>query len=186
MTEQRRRSATATRAAILDAARERFGTTGYDRVTMRQVAGDVGVDPAMVVRYFRTKDDLFAEAARFDLDLPDLDGVRPEDLADVLMPRFFAVWEGDAGFLSLLRAAASSDAAGAKMLELFASQVYPALAAAAVDRPADRASLLGSQILGLAFARYVLKVPPLVAMSRDDLLRWVAPVFRHYLTGSPA
>jgi AcrR family transcriptional regulator len=56
MPETRRRSAPATRAAILEAARNRFGTHGFDRVRLRDVAADVGVDPAMVIRYFGTKD----------------------------------------------------------------------------------------------------------------------------------
>ncbi len=183
MSEIRRRSAPATRAAILDAARARFGAEGVDRVTVRDIAGDVGVDPAMVIRYFGSKDALFIEAAEFHLDLPDLAGVAPEDLADVLMPRFFAVWEDNAAFLSLLRASATSKVAAAKMLELFGGQVAPALAAAAVDRPAERAALVGAQILGLALSRYVLRVPPLVAMSHDELRAWIGPVLTHYLTG---
>ena len=183
MVEPRRRSAPATRAAILDAARARFGADGFDRVTIREIAGDVGVDPAMVIRYFGTKDALFAEAAVFDLELPDLVGVAPGELADVLMPRFFAVWEDNAGFLSLLRAAATSEVAAAKMLEVFAGQVFPALSAAVVDRPAERAALVGTQVLGLALSRYVLRTPPLVAMSHDELRRWIGPVLAHYLTG---
>lgn len=186
MPEPRRRSAPATRAAILDAARARFGADGFDRVTVREIAADVGVDPAMVIRYFGSKDALFTEAAEFDLELPDLTGVAPEDLADALVPRFFAVWEDSAGFLSLLRAATTSKVAADKMLELFTRQVSPALAAAAVDRPAERAALVGTQILGLALSRYVLRVPPLVAMSHDELRAWIAPVLTHYLTGPTA
>jgi AcrR family transcriptional regulator len=181
----RRRSAPATRAAILEAARTRFGAQGFDRVRLRDVAADVGVDPAMVIRYFGTKEGLFAAAAEFTLDLPDLTGVRADDLAHVLMPRFFGVWEDDAGFLSLLRAATTSEAAAAKMRELFTGQVAPAVAAVVADRAPERAALLGSQILGLAVSRYVLKVPPLADMGRAELEAWVAPVIRHYLT-SPA
>ncbi|WP_284740039.1 TetR/AcrR family transcriptional regulator [Amycolatopsis sp. RTGN1] len=183
MPETRRRSAPATRAAILDAARTRFGAQGFDRVRLRDVAADVGVDPAMVIRYFGTKEGLFAAAAEFELNLPDLTGVSAENLGHVLMPRFFGVWEDDAGFLSLLRAATTSEAAAAKMLELFTGQVAPAVAAVVADRAPERAALLGSQILGLAVSRYVLKVPPLAGMGRDELEAWVAPVIRHYLTG---
>jgi AcrR family transcriptional regulator len=184
MPEIRRRSAAATRAAILDAARLRFGADGFDRVTIRDIAGDVGVDPAMVIRYFGSKDELFAEASKFDMELPDLAGVAPEDFADALMSRFFAVWEDNAGFLSLLRAAATSTVAADKMLDLFTEQVAPALGAAAVDRPAERAALVGSQVLGLALSRYVLRVPPLVAMSHDELRNRIGPVLTHYLTGN--
>lgn len=55
----RPRNAEATRAAILDAARERFARESYDDVGMRDIARDVGVDAALVSRYFGSKEDLF-------------------------------------------------------------------------------------------------------------------------------
>ncbi|MBB4084088.1 TetR/AcrR family transcriptional regulator [Brevundimonas lenta] len=55
----RPRNAEATRAAILTAARERFARESYDDVGMRDIAGDVGVDAALVSRYFGSKEDLF-------------------------------------------------------------------------------------------------------------------------------
>jgi len=55
----RPRNAEATRAAILQAARERFARESYDDVGMRDIAGDVGVDAALVSRYFGSKEDLF-------------------------------------------------------------------------------------------------------------------------------
>jgi AcrR family transcriptional regulator len=55
----RPRNAEATRAAILDAARERFARESYDDVGMRDIAGDVGVDAALVSRYFGSKEELF-------------------------------------------------------------------------------------------------------------------------------
>ncbi|MDV8021547.1 TetR/AcrR family transcriptional regulator [Rhodococcus sp. IEGM 1330] len=182
MAERQPRSATATRARILDAARAQFAADGYDRTTMRSVAGTAGVDAAMVVRYFKTKETLFAEAATFVLDIPDLSGVAPEKFAEVLMPRFFQVWEEDGTFLALMRAAATNAAAAAAMQQVFATQVAPALAAVAVDRHDERAALVGSQILGLVFARYVLKIPPLVGMSHNQLVRWMGPTLRRYLT----
>lgn len=58
----RPRCATATREAILDAALRRFAEEGYEDATLREIAADAGVDPALVVRYFGSKDDLFAAA----------------------------------------------------------------------------------------------------------------------------
>jgi AcrR family transcriptional regulator len=55
----RTRNAAATRQAILDAASLRFRREGYDEVGMRDVAGDAGCDPALVSRYFGSKEDLF-------------------------------------------------------------------------------------------------------------------------------
>ena len=63
-----------TRAAILAAARERFAADGYERATIRAIAADAAIDPAMVMRYFGNKEKLFAAAAEFDLRLPDLSG----------------------------------------------------------------------------------------------------------------
>lgn len=182
MADRPLRSASATRTRILDAARAQFAADGYDRTTMRSVAAVAGVDAAMVVRYFRTKEALFAEAATFELDLPDLTAIALDDIAEVLMPRFFQVWEEDGTFLALMRAAATNAAAASTMQQVFATQVAPALAAIAVDRHDERAALVGSQILGLVFARYVLNIPPLVDMSHDQLVRWVGPTLRRYLT----
>ena len=151
MSPSRPRSATATRAAILAAARSRFAVEGYERTTLRAVAGDVGVDAAMVIRYFGGKEALFAEAADLDLRLPDLTGVGKEDLAGVLLPHFFAVWEEDATFLALLRASATSTRAATVMREVFATQVAPALAVVVPDHPVERAGLLGSPGVGIGY-----------------------------------
>ena len=58
----RPRNAAATRTAILDAARERFAAESYDDVGMRDIARDVGVDAALISRYFGSKDELFLAA----------------------------------------------------------------------------------------------------------------------------
>ena len=55
----RPRNAAATRGAILDAATRRFTAESYDQVGMRDIAKDVGVDPALISRYFGSKEDLF-------------------------------------------------------------------------------------------------------------------------------
>ncbi|OZC68389.1 TetR family transcriptional regulator [Rhodococcus sp. 06-462-5] len=182
MADRPPRSATATRTRILDAARAQFAADGYDRTTMRSVAATAGVDAAMVVRYFRTKEALFAEAATFELDIPDLTHVPPERIAEVLMPRFFQVWEEDGTFLALMRAAATNAAAATTMQQVFATQVAPALAAVSPDRYAERAALVGTQVLGLVFGRYILAVPPLAEMTHEQLVRWVGPTLRRYLT----
>lgn len=57
----RRRNAAATRLAILQAARGRFLDDAYEQVGLRAIAGDVGVDPALISRYFGSKEGLFAE-----------------------------------------------------------------------------------------------------------------------------
>lgn len=56
----RPRNAAATRGAILDAATCRFVSHSYDDVGMRDIARDVGVDPALISRYFGSKEELFS------------------------------------------------------------------------------------------------------------------------------
>lgn len=178
----RARDAVATRAAILDAGRRQFAREGFDRVTVRSVAAEAGVDPALVMRYFTNKAGLFTEAAAVELVLPDLSGRGPDEIADALVDRFFALFEDSPTLLVLLRAAATSAEAAERLLAVILDQAGPALAKAAVDRPAERSALVGSQILGVAFVRLVLGAPALAAMSRVELRAWVGPTLARYLT----
>ena len=63
------------RERILDAARHRFAEHGLDGTSMRDVAADAGVDPALIHHYFGTKQRLFIAA----VELP-FDSVRVEPL----------------------------------------------------------------------------------------------------------
>ncbi len=175
------RDGQATRAAILDIARAQFGNNGFERTTIRSVASEAGVDPALVMHYFGSKAELFAAASRFDITFPDLSDVAPDRVADVLLPMFIAVWGPQGPFLPLLRAAATNRVAADALLEVFVDQVAPALSAIAPDHAAQRAALVGSQLLGLAVARYILGVPPLTAMDDAQLIEWLRPVLAHYL-----
>jgi AcrR family transcriptional regulator len=183
MASTRARNAAETRADILVAARVRFGADGYERTTLRGIAADVGVDPALVIRYFGSKQDLFAAAAEFTLDLPDLTAVDPDRVADALLTRFFAVWEGDATFVALLRAAMTSSTAADTMRAVFATQVVPTLKAVTPDHPETRAGLMGAFVIGLATTRYVLANPAVADLSQSELIGWAAPVVRQLLVG---
>jgi AcrR family transcriptional regulator len=178
------RDGQATRATILATARSQFGNHGFERTTIRSVASAVGVDPALVMHYFGSKAELFAAASRLDITFPDLAEVAPERVADALLPMFVAVWGPDGPFLPLLRAAATNKAAADALLAVFVDRVAPALAAVVPDRAAERAALVGSQVLGLATARYILCIPSLADMDDATLIEWLRPVLAHYLTGS--
>jgi AcrR family transcriptional regulator len=183
MVSTRARNAQETRADILAAARLRFGADGYERTTLRAVAADVGVDAALVIRYFGSKQDLFAAAADFTLDLPDLTGMDPDDVAEALLPKFFAVWEDDSTFVALLRAAMTSATAADTMRGVFAMQVAPVLTAVAPDHAMQRAGLMGAFIIGLATTRYVLSNPAVAQLSHEELILWAGPVIRQLLVG---
>ncbi|WP_186240994.1 TetR/AcrR family transcriptional regulator [Mycobacterium simulans] len=177
------RDGEATRATILAAARAQFGNHGFERTTIRSVASEAGVDPALVMHYFGSKAELFAAASRFDITFPDLSDVAPDSVADVLVPMFVGVWGPQGPFLPLLRAAATNRAAADALLEVFVDRVAPALAVVVADRAAERAALVGSQLLGLAVARYILCIPALVDMDDATLIDWLRPVLAHYLAG---
>ena len=176
------RDGQATRAAILDIARSQFGSHGFERTTIRSVASAASVDPALVMHYFGNKAALFAAASQFEINFPVLMGVAPDRLADVLLPVFVEAWGPQGPLLPLLRAAATNRAAADALLTVFVSQVAPALATVTPDRAPERASLVGSQLLGVAVARYILGVPPLTVMSDAQLVEWLRPVIAHYLT----
>jgi AcrR family transcriptional regulator len=180
---KRPRNAAQTRADILASARRRFATEGYERTTLRAIAADVGVDAAMVTRYFGTKQDLFATATEFTIELPDLTDAGPDDIADMLLPRYFAVWEEDHSFMALLRAAMTSRVAADKLNETLAVHVSPTLKAATPDYDLQRIALTDAFVIGLAATRSVLGNVPAAELSREELRRWAAPVFRQLLVG---
>jgi AcrR family transcriptional regulator len=183
MATRRPRDAAQTRADILSAARRRFATDGFERTTLRAVAAEVGVDAALVIRYFGSKQDLFATATEFVIELPDLSGAAPDLIADMLLPRYFAVWEDDHSFLALLRAAMTSRVAADTLNETLATHVAPTLKAATPDHAEQRIALTDAFVIGLAATRSVLGDLPVSALSREELSRWAAPVFRQLLVG---
>jgi AcrR family transcriptional regulator len=179
-----RRGSEATKAAILEAARERFAADGYERATIRTIAAEAAIDPALVMRYFGSKDQLFAAAASFDLRMPDLSGVPRKALGPALVGHFVDRWEDDDTLKALLRAAASNPAAAARFRTIFTTQLVPAMGKLFRSRAtaASRAGLVASQMLGLAMTRYLLRLSPVVALDREDLVRWLGPTIQRYLT----
>jgi AcrR family transcriptional regulator len=187
LADQTHRRSDATRAAILDAARRRFAADGFRKATIRAIAADAGIDPSMVMRYYGSKDGLFAAAVDIQLDLPDLSESRQDELGEVIVRRFVTLWErppGDEILLTLLRAAAADDqVATDRIRHVFAEQVMPAVLRAGDPRDAPhRAGLVVTQLLGLALCRYVLRLPPVVAMTEEQLVRDVGTTVQRYLS----
>jgi AcrR family transcriptional regulator len=177
-----------TRAAILAAARRRFAADGFDRTTIRAIAADAGIDPSMVMRYYGSKDGLFAAAADLDLHLPDLAAVPREQLGETLVRHWVALWEGgrsDELLIVLLRSAVTNEDAAEQLRTVFGGQVAKAMAAA-VEDPAEaptRAGLVATQMLGLALCRHILRLPPVVALDVETLVARVSETVQRYLTG---
>src|SRR2546430_17318911 len=104
-----------TKARILASARKHFAASGYERATIRAIAADAAIDPALVMRYYGNKEGLFAAAAEFDLRLPDLAGLPTARVGAAEVDHFLARWESDDSLQALLRAAAPNPGAAAPM-----------------------------------------------------------------------
>ncbi|GAA4379401.1 TetR family transcriptional regulator [Actinomadura verrucosospora] len=160
-----------TRTAILDAARRRFAEDGYDRATIRAIAADAEIDPSMVIRYFGSKAELYAAASAIDLAVPDLAGAG--DPAAAYVESFLARWEAGENTAEavLLRTAPTHPDAAARVQAIFDKEIVPALQKVLPDDPGarERAALLLSQTLGIAYSRYLLGIEPLASMDVREI-----------------
>lgn len=179
----RARRGDATRAAILAAARERFAADGYERATIRAIAADARVDPALIMRYYGNKEGLLAAAAEIDLRLPDFVKLPRKSIGAALVGHFLVRWEEDDVLKVLLRTTATNAGAGERLRTIFATQVAPTIAKVCEDPKSalTRAGLIASQILGLAYCRYILELPPIADMKHADLIEWIAPTVQRYI-----
>ena len=177
-----------TKATILRAARDRLAVHGYDRTTIRAVAADAGIDPSMVMRYFGSKAELFDAALDIDLRLPDLSDVPADQLPLVFIRHFLTRWEADPAddaLLVLLRSAVTNENAATRMKDIFGTQVVPALAAAlGAELAARTAGLIAAQLLGLALTRYILQLPPMTALTPEEIEKAYTPTITALLRGS--
>lgn len=178
-----------TRAKILAAARAQFARAGFDAATIRGIAAEAAVDPALVPHYFGSKEGLFRAAADFPLDpvefLPRLLAPGLDGLGERLVQFFIESWDSPAGrpLLALIRSVVANEEAAALLREFVTREVLGRLARAlAVDRPQLRANLVASTLIGLAMLRYVVKVEPLATARAKDVAAWVGPAVQRYLT----
>ena len=179
-----------TREAIAAAAARLFAEQGFDRTSVRAIAREAEVDPALVTHYFGSKQRLFVEVSRLPLD-PELvvEQVVSGERATVgarlagLMLGVLETSDGRERVTALVRAAASEPAAAEAVRQLIETGLIGPIAhALGSDRPELRTTLAGTQFVGLVMARYVVGVEPLASTPPDDVARAIAPVLQRYLT----
>ncbi|MEW2398531.1 TetR family transcriptional regulator [Streptomyces sp. NPDC046862] len=178
------RRSDATRNAILAAARERFAADGYERATIRAIARDARIDPSMVMRYYGSKERLFATVLDIDLRLPEPKGLDPREVGEVLVGHFVDLWDENEALTAMLRVGVTNPAGAERLQGVFRDQLLPVARSACPDpeQAATRAALTASQILGMALTRYVLRFPPTVALTREEIVKWLGPTVQRYLT----
>ena len=185
------------REAILSAARQGFITHGYD-ATIRGIAAAAGVDPALIHHYFGTKDRLLLASLQeigagelsVENAIPRLLEGDPTQLGERLVRAIFAAFETPfyraawASLVGLLRVATANEDAAAMLRQgLTGGGLFRLLKALDVPQPEARAALLGSELFGLALARFVIRVEPIASADLDTLASWYGPTLQRYLTG---
>jgi AcrR family transcriptional regulator len=178
-----------TRAEIIEAARAGFGERGYTAATVRQVARRAHVDAALVYHYFADKAGLFVAC----LDLPadpravqtqargaELDGAR-------IVDRFLAQWEEGTDepgkpFVTLTQAVSSSPEVARAVREFITERVWARVPGGG-ESAARTTALVSSQLLGAAWARYVIRMEPFASASRAEVAAWIGPTIEAYITG---
>ena len=174
-----------TRGTICRAALTLFSTIGYDKVSLRAIAREADVDPALIHHYFSSKSDLFAQTV---LDLP-LDADRlvsdvlagPRDrIGQAAVAAFLAAYDGPDGgrerFTAMLRSAVAEEVVQRPMSEFMSKEVFGAIA----ERLGHvnfklRGQLAVSLVLGMALSRYILRLPTLTAASDQMIIEELRP-----------
>jgi AcrR family transcriptional regulator len=188
----RRQGRTTSRELILGSARKLFAEHGYAATSLREIARDAGVDPAMVHHWFGGKEELFNACVELPADPAQVlghVGELPAELrGEALLRALLTLWDSPAqpALLALLRNVTGSSAQAALIRQvLFKRMLALAMAglpgsAAELER---RGVLVASQMIGLMVARYLLRAEPLASAGHDELAALIAPVLQHYLTG---
>lgn len=188
----RRGGASESRDQILDTARRLFAEHGFEGTSLRQIARETGVDPAMVHHFFKGKDELFALSVALPADpekvLAGVNGYSPEDRAEAIVRAVLRLWESPAqhSLVAFLRGTIGSKAKTLLLRELVQRTILSRIMAGVPGPPAEvamRGNLVATQMMGVMLVRYVIRLEPLASASSDDVVRLVAPNVQHYLTG---
>jgi AcrR family transcriptional regulator len=184
----RRPGPTATRQEILAAARRLFGQRGYAGTTIRAIAAEAGVNPALVHHFFRTKEQVFVAALDFPIQPAAVlamlqDGPR-EEIGERAARFIVSVWrepDSRAPLLAILRSAMTRDESAVVTREFLSSVALVKVSAALKIEPLRVIGAIG-QAIGVMVLRYVVGVEPLASASEDEVVALIAPTFQRALS----
>jgi AcrR family transcriptional regulator len=186
----RRPGPSTTREQIVAAARESFAERGYDATSLRAVALKARVDPALVARFFGSKENLLTAALEETMrPAEELAGTLEGDLdtlGERMIDYMLKVWEEPPGrevMVGMIRSACTNERAAEILRDFISAQVLARLGSKLDPVEAQlRASLVGSQIVGLALYRYVVQIEPLSSAPPETLSAIFGPTLQRYLT----
>ena len=179
-----------TREAILVAARGLFAERGFGSTSVRAIAAEAGVDPALVHHYFGSKDDLFVAALELPVDpralLAPVVAQGPDGAGERMLRIFLSVWDNPEARVSLLAVVRRVfEPSGQTLIRdgFLKVIIGPIGLALGIDEPERRMPLVASQVFGLIMVRYVLEIEPVASMPADLVVATYAPTIQRYLTG---
>ena len=188
----RREGATESREHILATARRLFAEHGFDGTSLRQIAREASVDPAMIHHFFKGKDELFALSVALPADPAQvLEGrgpARPRAPAEAIVRAVLQLWESPAqhSLVAFIRGTIGSKAKTLLLREVVTRTIISRIMAGVPGPPEEvalRGNLVATQMVGVMLVRYVVRLEPLASASPEDVVRLVAPNVQRYLTG---
>jgi AcrR family transcriptional regulator len=173
----------------VNAAQDEFGELGFEGGTLRGIGRRAGVDPALVHHYFGSKQQLFVASMQLPFDPSELAHVLADGgihgLGERIIRFAVGVWEQPAGrrvMVGISRSAVTDPRAADALRSMLESTLLPIIRRLGVDHAELRASLIWSQIVGVLFGRYIIRVGPLAEADPDDLVQRVGPLLQETLT----
>jgi AcrR family transcriptional regulator len=182
---------TTARADILRVARRRFLADGYQRVTLRSIAAEAGVDVALLSHYFGSKSGLFGATMQLAANpAARLDEAMRGDIATLpvrVLRMLVTTWDDPvigAGLRAMAEAATREPEVNRGLREMVEREIVGRLAdrIGGADATA-RAGIAASHTMGIIFGRYVLRVEPLASMPADELVARAAPALQVAMAG---
>ncbi|MFD7707388.1 TetR/AcrR family transcriptional regulator [Streptomyces sp. NPDC059785] len=191
----RRPGDSGTREQILQSALHLFADRGYARTTIRAIAEDAQVDPALVHHFFDNKEGVFYAAINSSLSVSNLfDNVPPPEAEDHtaeaawLAQTYLSFWENEEtryAMTAIYRAGLADSATIDVLRDRVESSIKSWSGQSGYRNHPNaeiRAALASGHLAGLAIMRYILKVHPLATMEYQDFLDWVIPAVELRLT----
>ena len=184
-----------TRGDIVEAAKRVFAAKGYDGASLRAIAREAAVDPALVHHYFDGKASLFVAAMALPFDPRHVQDASSASASGSsvgawVIEGFLTMWDEAEGtgssFAACVAGMAASTSVADAMREFVAERVWhnkPTNPGESAGLTRQRRALVSSQLMGLAFTRYILRVPPVSTATSRQIARWAGPTLDRYMSG---